>query len=82
MTRTRNFWQFSYKALNPEVFYAFVFVPPRAKARCFIMPSGTAMQRWNEYKEKALARGVKHERWGVNWADAKDHEDKWDILPG
>ncbi len=79
--RTENFWQFSYKRPSLELFIACVYVPTDRPARCFILPSTSAMKLWKAYKTSAKKRGVSHERWGINWGTALSFEDRWDLLP-
>lgn len=79
--RTPNFWQYSEKPVNDELYYGFVYVPKDSPARCFIVPSAIAMNMWREHKRRAEARRVSHTRWGVNWTAPHPYEDRFDLLP-
>jgi hypothetical protein len=80
--RTSSFWQFSYKQPSAQLFIAFVFVPPTAAPRCFIVPSTAAMEMWEQYKKAATQRSVSHARWGINWSTPLPYEETgWNLLP-
>lgn len=79
---TRNFWRFNERSPCPEMFYAFVFVPPEGSPRVFIMDSANVMRLWNEYKKRAMKRGSSEDGiWGLNWGEPHPFEDQYDLLP-
>jgi hypothetical protein len=79
---TKNFWRFTYRAPNPEVFWAFVFVPQNGTPTICIMSSTDTMKLWKDYKEKAIAKGSKEEnQWGLPWTTPLKFQDRWDLLP-
>jgi hypothetical protein len=87
--RTGSFWLMNEPKINPDLFYAFVYVPPIDKPRVFIMDSATTYKIWMEYKDGALERDrVKEIKrkpsaylWGLNWKTPFDFEDRYDLLP-
>jgi hypothetical protein len=38
---TKNFWRFEERQPNPEMYYAFIFVPQEGTPRAFIMDSAS-----------------------------------------
>ena len=80
--RTKNFWRFTEKSPNAELFYAFVFVPEQGAPRTFIMDSETTMKMWQAYKKDAIKKGVKEDSiWGLNWTQPHPFENRFDSLP-
>jgi len=80
--RTKNFWRFDERRPDPDLFYAFLFVPQQGAPRVFVMDSKTTMRRWREYKKRATDRGSKEDsHWGLNWAQPHAYEDRYDLLP-
>ncbi|MBN2006462.1 MAG: hypothetical protein JXA21_24130 [Anaerolineae bacterium] len=79
---TKNFWRFDEREPNPEMYYAFVYVPLEGSPQVFIMDSATTMELWREYKQSAIKKGAKREnQWGVNWKEPHPFEDKYDLFP-
>jgi hypothetical protein len=79
---TKNFWRFNDRAPHPEMYYAFVFVPPEGTPRVFVMDSTTTMRLWKEYKDNAIKKGAKEDNiWGLNWTQPYPFEDKYEMLP-
>ena len=59
-----------------------MYVPEEGTPRVFIMDSESAMRLWREYKQKAMARGLKEDSiWGLNWTQPHPFEDRYDLLP-
>lgn len=80
--RTKSFWLFSRKRPNPEMYYAFVFVPPEGKPRVFIMDSQTTMRIWQDYHDRTVQKTGKEDNiWGLNWTQPHPFEDRYDMLP-
>ncbi len=79
--RTKSFWRFTGKEPRKDLFYVFVHVPEEGTPRVFILDSETAMEMWKDYKNKAKARGTKHNIWGVNWTTPHPYENRFDLLP-
>jgi hypothetical protein len=79
---TKNFWRFNERKPQPEMYYAFVFVPEKGVPRVSIMDSATTMRLWREYKAKAIAKGVKEDSiWGLNWTQPRPFENQYGSLP-
>lgn len=79
---TKNFWRFNDRSPHPEMYYAFVFVPPEGIPRVFIMDSATTMQHWKEYKDSAIKKGAKKNNiWGLRWTQPHPFENRYDMLP-
>jgi hypothetical protein len=79
---TKNFWRFTSRSPHPDMYYAFVFVPPEGSPRVFVMDSSTAMTMWRKYKDNAIQKGAKeHGIWGLNWKEPHDFENRYDMLP-
>ena len=80
--KTKNFWRFNERRLNPDMYYAFVFVPQDDKARVFITDCETTMRLWKEYKNDALKKGCKEDnQWGIKWKQPHPFENRYDMLP-
>ena len=80
--RTRNFWRFEEREPNPEMYYAFVYVPEEGSPRVFIIDSTMTMELWRQYKQNAMAKGAKEDNiWGINWTTPYPYENKYDLLP-
>lgn len=78
---TKNFWRFNDRVPQPEMYYAFVFVPQEDTPRVFIMDSTTTMRLWNEYKTRTVQRTGKDDNiWGLNWTQPHPYEN-FDLLP-
>jgi hypothetical protein len=78
----KNFWRFDEREPNPEMYYAFVYVPMDGAPQVFIMDSKTTMELHQQYKQAALLRGTSEEnQWGVNWKEPHPYKDKYDLLP-
>ena len=78
---TRSFWRFNERESNPEMFYAFVYVPVEGSPRVFIMDSETTMRLWRQNKQNAIEKGAKAEnQWGLNWKVPHSFEN-YDLLP-
>lgn len=80
---TRNFWRFK-KPSNPEVYYAFVYVPPTEELpRVFIVPFEEAFTMYMKYYNDVMARTPKGPdyQWGINWKDPFDYEGAYGLLP-
>lgn len=79
---TKNFWRFEVREPNPEVYYAFVYVPAAGSPQIFIMDSTSTMNLWHQYKQKAIEKGAKEEnQWGLNWKEPHPFENRYDLLP-
>jgi hypothetical protein len=76
---TKNFWRFDEREPNPEMYYAFVYVPVEGLPRVFIMDSMTTMDYWRKYKQGSTAKRVT--QWGINWKGPHPFEDRYDLLP-
>lgn len=77
--RTRSYWRYDEREPNPEMYYAFVYVPELGLPRVFIMDSKTTMEYWKKYKEEHPS--VRDAPWGINWKDPFPFEDRYDLLP-
>ncbi len=79
---TKNFWRFDEREPNPEMFYAFVYVPLESVPQVFIMDSKITMALWQTYKQKAIEKGAKEDsQWGLNWKEPHSFRDRFDLLP-
>lgn len=79
---TKNFWRFDEREPNPEMYYAFVYVPAEGSPQVFIMDSTTTMRLWRQNKQNSIAKGAKEEnQWGFNWKEPHPFENRYDLLP-
>jgi len=84
--RTKNFWLLKEPTANPELFYAFVYVPEVGYPRVFIMTSEVALKFWQEVKEDNYARNLVNTKKkspfvpGINWTTPHQYEDRYDLL--
>jgi hypothetical protein len=80
--RTKNFWRFDERTPNPEMYYAFIYVPLDGSPKVFIMDSEITMKLHRQYKQRTIAKGpVRDNQWGINWKDPCQFEDRYDLLP-
>jgi hypothetical protein len=79
---TRNFWRYDRCRPNPDLFYAFVFVPIEEATRVFIIESEKAMELWDEYKNRMMQKSPeKKHQWGIPWAKPHPYKDRYDLIP-
>jgi hypothetical protein len=52
---TKNFWRFNYRKPNPQIFWAFVYVPQNGVPIICIMNEDLVMRLWKEHKNKAVS---------------------------
>ena len=87
--RTPNFWRFNEPHKNPELFFAFVYVPENDEPRVCIIDNATANKLWYQYRDdtwqrndiKLIKRKPDSYQWGINWKTALEYENNYDVLP-
>ncbi len=81
--QTKNYWLFDDVKPNPELFYAFVYVPIDDIAHVFIMTSELAMKLREDERVRLTANNPKARKhmWGLNWLTPHPYEDHYDLLP-
>jgi hypothetical protein len=75
----KNFWRFEQREPNPEMYYAFVYVPIEGNPQVFIMDSITTMDYWKKYKQDHPT--FKDTQWGIPWKGPFPFENKYELLP-
>lgn len=81
--KTRNFWRMKRPPDSDQIFYCFTYIGSGLSLpEIYIMPSKMVLNLWREYKDAAVARGIKEDSiWGLNWATPKPYKDNWACLP-
>jgi hypothetical protein len=88
---TKNYWLLKKPIPNPELFYAFVYIPGEGEPSVFIMDSDTTLKCWLEMEQETYRRikigelsPIKNEKsfpWGLHWTTPHLYKDRYDVLP-
>src|ERR1700747_196461 len=76
----RNSWKIKKRAARDNLYYVLAFVPDDDKNRFFIL----SQEQANSHVRDELARLRRPDDYsspGIDWKQAPQHEDKWDMLP-
>ena len=76
----RNSWKIKTKATRDNLYYVLAFVPDDSDNRFFIL----SQEQVNTHVRDELSRLGRPDNYsspGIDWKQAKAHEDKWDMLP-
>ena len=75
-----NPWLIKRKPDNARLFYILAFVPTGAPNEFFVMSQDTAT-KLIQAELKRLSRPDDYPVTGIVWSLARDHKDKWEVLP-